>query len=34
MLKLAEAKGVGSADLKRIEVRGVSIADALFRYEA
>jgi uncharacterized protein (DUF362 family) len=34
MLKLAEVKGVGSADLKRIEVRGVSIADALFRYEA
>jgi len=33
-LLLAEAKGVGSADLKRIDVRGVSIAEALYRYEA
>jgi uncharacterized protein (DUF362 family) len=32
-LLLAEAKGLGSADLKRIEVRGTSIAEALYRYE-
>jgi uncharacterized protein (DUF362 family) len=31
-LKLAEALGVGSADLKRIEVRGVPIADAVFKF--
>jgi uncharacterized protein (DUF362 family) len=31
---LAEAKGLGSADLKRIDVRGVSIAEALYRYES
>jgi uncharacterized protein (DUF362 family) len=30
---LAEAHGVGSADLERIEVRGVSIADAKFPFE-
>lgn len=30
---LAEAVGVGSADLKRIEVRGVSIEQALYRYD-
>ena len=29
---LAETLGVGSADLKRIEVRGVSIPDAMFRF--
>ncbi len=31
-LKLAEALGVGSADLKRIEVRGVSISEATFKF--
>jgi uncharacterized protein (DUF362 family) len=31
-LLLAEALGVGSTDLKRIEVRGVSIADARFPF--
>jgi hypothetical protein len=31
-LLLAEALGVGSADLKRIEVRGVSINDARFPF--
>jgi uncharacterized protein (DUF362 family) len=31
---LAEARGVGSADLRRIEVRGESIASALYKYEA
>jgi len=31
---LAEAHGLGTTDLKRIEVRGVSIADALYKYEA
>jgi len=33
-LKLAEAVGVGSADLSRIDVRGVSIKDALCDFEA
>jgi uncharacterized protein (DUF362 family) len=33
-LLLAEANGVGSADLKRIEVAGVPIAKALYRFEA
>ena len=32
-LLLAEARGVGSADLGRIEVRGVSIEQALYRYD-
>lgn len=32
-LLLAEARGVGSADLSRIEVRGVPIASALYRYD-
>lgn len=32
-LMLAEAHGVGTTDLKRIEVRGVPIESALFRYE-
>jgi len=32
-LLLAEMHGVGSADLRRIEVRGVPIASAVFRYE-
>jgi len=31
-LLLAEAHGVGAADLSRIEVRGASIADAMFRF--
>lgn len=31
-LKLAEAKGVGTTDLARIEVAGLSIKDALFDY--
>lgn len=31
---LAEAVGVGSADLKRIEVRGVPIDQAIYRYDA
>src|SRR5580658_1896769 len=33
-LLLAEGHGVGTTDLRRIEVRGVSIAQALYRYEA
>jgi uncharacterized protein (DUF362 family) len=33
-LLLAEAKGIGSADLKKIEVRGTSIAQALYKYES
>lgn len=33
-LLLAEAHGIGTTDLKRIEVRGVPIAQALYRYEA
>jgi uncharacterized protein (DUF362 family) len=32
-LLLAEAHGAGAADLKRIEVRGVSIEQALYRYD-
>lgn len=32
-LLLAEAHGVGSADLKRIEVRGLSLAEARFPFE-
>jgi hypothetical protein len=31
-LTLAEAHGVGTTDLKRIDVRGVSIADALYKF--
>jgi len=31
-LKLAEALGVGSADLKRIEVRGVPVEQARFPF--
>jgi uncharacterized protein (DUF362 family) len=31
-MKLAEAHGVGTTDLKRIEVRGVSIQDAMYRF--
>ena len=33
-LHLAEGHGVGTTDLGRIEVRGVSIAEALYKYEA
>ena len=33
-LKLAEAAGLGTTDLARIEVRGVSIKDALYRFDA
>ncbi len=32
-LLLAEGHGVGTTDLKRVEVRGASIAQALYRYE-
>ena len=32
-LLLAEQHGIGSTDLKRIEVRGVPIAQAVYRYE-
>jgi len=31
-LLLAEALGVGSADLNRIEIRGESVADVLFPF--
>jgi len=34
MMLLAEAVGIGSADLNRIEVRGVPIKDAMFDFEA
>jgi uncharacterized protein (DUF362 family) len=34
MMLLAEAVGIGSADLSRIEVRGVPIRDAMFDFEA
>lgn len=33
-LKLAEALGVGSADLKKIDVRGVPIKNAVFKFDA
>src|ERR1700722_6402520 len=33
-LLLAEAHGVGSTDLKRIDVRGVSIEQAMYRFQA
>jgi len=33
-LLLAEGHGVGSTDLKRIEVRGVAIEQALYRYDS
>lgn len=32
MLLLAESLGIGTADLSRIDVRGTSIADALYRF--
>jgi len=32
-LLLAEARGLGTTDLKRIEVRGVPIERALYRYD-
>jgi hypothetical protein len=31
---LAEQRGLGSSDLKRIDVRGVSIEQALYKYDA
>ena len=34
MVLLAEAVGLGSADLNRIDVRGVPIKEAMFEYEA
>jgi len=34
MMLLAEAVGLGSADLTKIDVRGVPIAEAMFDYEA
>jgi uncharacterized protein (DUF362 family) len=34
MLTLAEMRGLGATDLKRIEVRGVPIENALYRYDA
>jgi len=34
MMLLAEAVGLGSADLKKIDVRGVPIQEAMFDYEA
>jgi uncharacterized protein (DUF362 family) len=34
MMLLAEAVGIGSADLDKIDVRGVPIKDAVFDYEA
>jgi uncharacterized protein (DUF362 family) len=34
VLKLAEAAGIGTMDLKQIEVRGVPIRDAVFDYDA
>ena len=34
MMLLAEAAGIGSTDLTKIDVRGVSIKDAMFDYEA
>jgi hypothetical protein len=33
-LLLAEGHGVGTTDLKRIEVRGIPIAEALYRFES
>ncbi len=32
-LMLAEKHGIGTTDLQRVEVRGVSIADALYKFE-
>jgi len=32
-LLLAEAHGVGAVDLNRIEVRGASIADVVYRFD-
>ncbi len=34
MMLLGEAVGIGSADLRKIEVRGVPIQDAMYDYEA
>lgn len=32
LMQLAESRGIGSADLKRIEVRGISVRDARFDF--
>jgi hypothetical protein len=34
MMLLSEAVGIGSADLARIDVRGMAIQDAVFDFEA
>ena len=34
MMLLSEAVGIGSADLDKIDVRGVPIRDAVFEFEA
>jgi hypothetical protein len=34
ILPLAEAHGVGATDLKRIDVRGLSLEKALYRFSA
>ena len=34
MMLLAEAAGIGSADLSKIDLRGVPIKDAVYDYEA
>ena len=34
MMLLAESVGIGSADLARIDVRGVPVKEAVFDYEA
>jgi len=34
MMLLAEAVGIGSADLTKIDVRGVPIKEAMFEYES
>ena len=34
MMLLAEAVGIGSADLDKIDVRGVPIKDAVFDYDS
>jgi hypothetical protein len=33
-LRLAEGHGIGTTELRRIEVRGVSIAEAMYKYES
>jgi hypothetical protein len=34
MMRLAEAVGLGSADVNKIDIRGVPIKEAMFDYEA